>query len=293
MTEDFIKNYIDTAIRKGTLAPSYIIEGADKEAIFKLAKNTAAALLCKGDADKEKPCGACHSCKLIASGNHPDCIVVTHEKPTVLSVDEIREQVVRDVAVRPYYGGRKIYIIPDSELMGPGSQNALLKTIEEPPEYVLILLLVENRQRLLETIRSRCVKLSFSAEPEFHTDDEAVALQFTRIEEFISDQERFGMADAISFAKELANNYKSYLPDLLTHIEVICRDALFEKSGMDLTSAGKAGYIKKTAEIPYEGLEQILKAVQSARHDLLINVTAEAVLDSLLLHIKQAASTKT
>ena len=67
---------------------------------------------------------------------------------------------------------------------------------------------------------------------------------------------------------------------------------LFEKSGMDLTAAGKAGYIKKTAEIPYEGLEQILKAVQSARHDLLINVTAEAVLDSLLLHIKQAAATK-
>lgn len=287
MTEEFIKTYMNTAINKGTLDPSYIIEGADKEYMLEFAVNTAAALLCKGDTDK--PCGVCHSCRLIEGGNHPDCIVVKHEKPTVLAVDEIREQVVGDISVRPYYGGKKIYIIPDAELMGPGSQNALLKTIEEPPEYVLIMLLVDNKERLLRTIRSRCVKLSFSAEPVFHTDDEAAALQFTKMEEFISNRDRFGMADTMGFARELANDYKEYLPELLSHIEGICRDALFEKSGMDLTAAGKAGYIKKTAEISYEGLERILKAVQSARHDLLINVAAEAVMDSLLLHIKQAA----
>ena len=290
MTEEFINKYINTSINKGTLNPSYIIEGADKDAMLSFALHTAAMLLCKGDADTEKPCGVCHSCSLMEAGSHPDCIVVTHEKPTVLAVEEIREQVVRDVAVRPYYGGRKIYIIPDAELMGPGSQNALLKTIEEPPGYVLIMLLADNKERLLQTIRSRCVKLSFSAEPVFHTADEAVMLQFTRMEDFIIKQGAYDMADAMVFAKELANDYKEYLPDLLTHIEKICRDALFQKAGMDLTATGNAGYIKKTAEISYEGLERILKAVQNARHDLLINVAAEAVLDSLLLHIKQAAA---
>ena len=76
-----------------------------------------------------------------------------------ISVKEIREQLCDTMAVKPFEGGWKLYIIDDAELMPPGAQNALLKTVEEPPEYGCILLMTKNQEMLLETIRSRCITL--------------------------------------------------------------------------------------------------------------------------------------
>lgn len=89
-----------------------------------------------------------------------DIIEVTHDKPNTIGVDDIREQVVADVQVRPYSSPYKVYIIPDAEKMNQQAQNALLKTIEEPPEYVVILLLTTNSAAFLPTILSRCVMLN-------------------------------------------------------------------------------------------------------------------------------------
>ena len=93
------------------------------------------------------PCGTCRSCIQCDSGNQPDIIWVTHEKPTVISVDDIREQVNNDIIIKPYSSRYKIYIIPEAELMNPQAQNALLKTIEEPPEYAITMLLTNNLTR--------------------------------------------------------------------------------------------------------------------------------------------------
>ena len=65
---------------------------------------------------------------------------MTHEKPGTITIDEIRDQVIHDVAVKPYYSEHKIYVIPDAEMMTVQAQNALLKTIEDPPEYAVIML---------------------------------------------------------------------------------------------------------------------------------------------------------
>ena len=169
-------------------------------------------------------------------------------------------------------------------------QNALLKTIEEPPEYAVIILIVKNKELLLQTIRSRCISLSFRAEPEFQTDDEAAAFQFSRIEGILSGQETRDMEELIKYAKELSTEYTEYLPDYFSYIEGICRDALLMKSGILLTEKPAAGYIGKASAISYEGLEQVLNAVKRARHDLLINVAAETVMDSLLLTIVQVTA---
>ena len=83
----------------------------------------------------------CDSCKKVIGKNHPDIITVTHEKPGSISIDEVRDQVVHDVDIKPYCSPYKIYIIPDAEMMTVQAQNAILKTIEEPPEYAVILLL--------------------------------------------------------------------------------------------------------------------------------------------------------
>jgi DNA polymerase-3 subunit delta' len=84
---------------------------------------------------------------------------VKHEKPASISVDDVRTQINGDIMIKPYSSPYKIYIVPEADLMTVQAQNAILKTIEEPPEYAVIFLLTENADSLLPTIRSRCVML--------------------------------------------------------------------------------------------------------------------------------------
>ena len=91
---------------------------------------------------------------------------MSHEKPSSIGVEDIRSQLAGDIQIRPYNGNYKIYIIPDAEKMTVQAQNAILKTIEEPPEYAVIILLTANEQALLETIRSRCVILNLKPVPD-------------------------------------------------------------------------------------------------------------------------------
>lgn len=151
-------SHIKEAAALGRLPHAYIIHGAEGSGKKTFASYTAAALLCdRGVA--EGPCGICSSCIKAKSRNHPDIIYTTHEKPGVLSVQEVREQVVGTVSIAPYYGPYKIYVIRDAQLLNEHGQNALLKTIEEPPEYVRIFILTDNADALLDTIRSRCIRL--------------------------------------------------------------------------------------------------------------------------------------
>ena len=169
---DLLTEYMEKAVAVDRIGQSYIFEGAKGTDRQDMALSLAAALLCKGKEGQSRPCKTCHSCSLMESRNHPDCITVTHEKPSTVSVKDIREQVIDDIDIRPYYGGRKIYIIPDAEMMSPGAQNALLKTIEEPPDYAVVILIVTDAALLLETIRSRCMILSFRKEPVFVPEGE-------------------------------------------------------------------------------------------------------------------------
>ena len=122
-----------------------------------LAKAFAMTLLCE-KSDKE-PCMECHSCKQILSGNHPDVIWVTHEKPNSIGVDDIREQLNDTIQIKPYSSAYKIYLVDEAEKMTVQAQNALLKTIEEPPSYAVIILMTTNEEAFLPTILSRCIKL--------------------------------------------------------------------------------------------------------------------------------------
>lgn len=112
------------------------------------------------------PCNQCRACKQAVNGNHPDIIYVTHEKPNVISVDNIRQQVNGDIDIKPYSGEYKIYIIDEAEKMNVQAQNALLKTLEEPPAYAVILLLATRAEAMLQTILSRCVVLNIKPVPE-------------------------------------------------------------------------------------------------------------------------------
>ena len=161
--------HLTTAVIKKKLSHAYIFQGEDGSGKPLVAKIFAKALQCEKnraimEAGQEltdiNPCCECASCKKADGGNHPDIHILTHEKVSI-GVDDIRVQINQDIQIKPYEGGKKIYIIPDAERMTEQAANALLKTIEEPPEYALILLLTDNIYRMLPTIQSRCIQIGF------------------------------------------------------------------------------------------------------------------------------------
>ena len=156
--QNMIKDHLQNALKSGNVSHAYIINGERYSGKEYIAKVFAMALQCeKKGVD---PCNECHSCKQALSGNQPDIIHLTHEKPNTITVDDIRDQINKDIVVKPYASDKKIYIINEAEKMNTQAQNALLKTLEEPPEYAVILILTTNVDALLPTILSRCVILN-------------------------------------------------------------------------------------------------------------------------------------
>ena len=140
----------------GKLSHAYILSGERGFGKHTLALHLAAALVCEHqkDAHKALPCLECPTCRKILAGNSPDIIYVNRGDKATLGVDPIRE-LRQDVYIPPNDLSVKVYIIEDAHLMTPQAQNAFLLTLEEPPSYVLFLLLCENPSLMLETIRSR------------------------------------------------------------------------------------------------------------------------------------------
>ena len=170
--QNHILRHFENAIRMGKISHAYIINGEEGSAKMNLAIHFAKALQCERNnsnkainEDGERitvpgtACGQCKSCKQTDSKNQPDIKYITYEKSGI-GVDEIREQINDDIDIKPYSSPYKIYIVPESEKMTVQAQNALLKTIEEPPEYAIIILLTTNADTFLQTILSRCVMLN-------------------------------------------------------------------------------------------------------------------------------------
>ena len=154
-----IRHHLRESIIKQSISHSYILAGDNGIGKSKIAREFAMELIC----EKHTGCGECPACRQFLADAYPDFFYMDADGKESIGIDRIRENIVNDVSIRPYHGKAKIYIIDEADKMTVGAQNALLKTIEEPTEYVVILLLVRNMSLLLETIRSRCIKLLLSA----------------------------------------------------------------------------------------------------------------------------------
>ena len=154
---DAIKNYFRSAIEHDRVSHAYIFEGEKGCGKKLMTEIFAKTLQCEGE---QKPCGKCSSCLQIAHHNHPDVIWVKHEKANLIKVEDIRDQLINTIDIRPYKGPYKIYIIDEAEKMNIQAQNAILKTIEEPNGYAILFLLTQSRGAFLPTILSRCITMS-------------------------------------------------------------------------------------------------------------------------------------
>lgn len=152
-----IKQNLSSAAHKNRFAHFYLICGPKGSGKHTLAKLLAAALMCESD---QPPCGSCSACRKIMADTHPDFITVAdpeHKNVPVKLIREYRESIF----VRPNEGIRKVYLFPQE--MGIEGQNALLKVLEEPPSYGVFIILSDNPEKLLPTVRSRCTLLQLTA----------------------------------------------------------------------------------------------------------------------------------
>ena len=151
-----LKSGLASAFASDRLSHCYLLAGPAGSGKHTLARILAAAMECTEGA--KRPCGKCLACRKVLDNVHPDIITVDDPDKKTVTVEQIR-QARADVYIKPNEGRRKIYIIPRAMDMNPAAQNALLKVIEEPPDYGAFLLLTDSAERLLPTIRSRSVTL--------------------------------------------------------------------------------------------------------------------------------------
>lgn len=154
-----LKENLRSSIKRGRISHFYLISGPSGSGKRTLARLLAGAILCKGE---EKPCGSCAACRKVFGSGHPDFITIDDPEKKVVPVDLIR-QARGDIYIRPNEADRKIYLFPRAQDMEVPGQNALLKVLEEPPAYGVFILLTDNPQKLLPTVRSRCTELALSA----------------------------------------------------------------------------------------------------------------------------------
>ena len=318
--EEIIR-HLQNAIKTGKISHSYIFAGEPGSGKRLLAGIYAMTLQC--EAGGENACGKCESCKKAIGKNHPDIIMVKHEKPNTISIDEIREQVVNDVDINPYSSPHKIYIIPDAEIMTPQAQNALLKTIEEPPEYAVIMLLTSNIDGLLPTIRSRCVRLDLKVVddglvkkylmehlhiPDYQAEIDAsfahgsigkakeaatsqefadITQKALKILKYADSMEVYELTEAI---KNLSSE-KQNINDYLDIFQFWFRDVLMFKATREIDNLvfkQEINYIREQAsQRSYENLEKILEALDKTKVRLRANVNTELALELLFLTIRE------
>ena len=319
--QEQLKEHLQNAISMNKVSHAYIINGERSSGKEFIAKVFAAALQC--ETDGVEPCGECHSCKQALSGNQPDIIFVSHDKPNTIGVEDIRAQINNDIVIKPYSSPRKVYIMNEGEKMTVQAQNALLKTLEEPPEYAVILILTANVDSLLPTILSRCVVLNMKPVPDnkvkkYLMEDLAVpdykanicvafargnigkakmlatSEEFEKVKEeavtlvkYINDMEISEIVKAIKKISE----YKFDVTDYLDILSVWYRDVLLFKATKDANSLifkDEIQYIRKVADrSTYEGIETIVKALQQAKRRLDANVNFDLTMELLLLTIQE------
>ena len=151
-----LKKGLAAAFAADRLSHCYLIAGPAGSGKRTLARILTAAMECTAGAGR--PCGKCLQCRKVLDGVHPDVITVDDPAKKTVTVDLVRKART-DVYIKPNEGLRKVYLFPRAADMNAAAQNALLKVIEEPPEYAAFLLLTEAAERLLPTIRSRAVTL--------------------------------------------------------------------------------------------------------------------------------------
>lgn len=318
---EMIKDHFRKAIENHKVSHAYILAGEEGMGRKSLANAFAMTLLC--EKGLKEPCMECHSCKQMLSDNHPDVIHVTHEKPGSIGVDDIRKQINDTIMIKPYSSYYKIYMVDEAEKMTVQAQNALLKTIEEPPSYAVIILMTTNPDAFLPTILSRCIQLKLKPLRDYVVKGylvEKLGVPVEKAEVYaafargnlgkaihIASSEEFGelyravltllkniknmdLPALLEFIKKLQEDHLD-INECLDFMQLWYRDILMYKVTKDMNLLIFKDEYKTVSEIcsysSYEGLEAVLEAIDKAKQRLDANVNTELALELMLLTMKE------
>ena len=211
-----LKENLRHSVDSGRLSHFYLISGPRGSGKRTLARLLAAAAVCRGE---KKPCLSCPACRKAMTDNHPDIISVVDPDRKAVPVKLVR-QYRDDVYIKPNEAEKKVYIFPQE--LGTEGQNALLKILEEPPAYGLFLLLAENPQQILTTVRSRCTLLQMESLPK--------ELLLSQLQKQFPNADR----EQLQAAAERSGGYLGQAAELLREGEVIsARTQAFAKAFLE------------------------------------------------------------
>lgn len=319
--EKIIKN-LQSAIINNKISHAYILDGQKGMGKKFIASAFAKTLQCeKGGMFS---CDECISCKTFESGNNTDVIYVKPSKSKSISVDDIREQIGKNIELKPYKNRYKIFIVEKADTMTVQAQNSLLKTIEEPPSYGIFLLLSDNYNNFLPTILSRCV--IFKLKPlelklvndfilnNFNVSDEDAniaalysqgnigkAIEIISSDEFISmrsfvietfteleSKDLIGVYDTLNILEQ----YKENIQDVLDIVSFMYRDILAIKNidNYDnfILQKDKLILLKNISEnVSNRALYNRIDSVLDAKRQLKQNANFQMVMENMLLKLKE------
>lgn len=302
----------------GRSSHAYLFLGGAGAGKRLIANTFAKALQCEGE---KRPCDSCKSCHAFNHGNHPDVIYFQPLKNgKTYTIEDVREQLLETVDLKPFQYEKKIYIIEKADTLNIQSQNALLKTLEEPPAHAVFLLLAERAEAFLTTILSRVVVMKIrplSAETiadylmqAGHLAEEShilsayaqgrigQALELVEDEDFREmRQDILGKLEALPSMSEgdaylLAKDFEVYKNDLrfLDIMELWYRDLLTAKSLREegyLIQRDKKDAIFRAAKEPAALLAKKAAAVRTARMRLAQNANFRLTMEVMLMDLKE------
>ena len=318
--EDVIE-YFKRTIKSKNISHSYLLEGGQGIGKKRLAKTFAKTLLCE-EADATSPCHICTSCIMMETDNNPDYFEVFSKKASI-GVDDIREQVVEKMDIKPYRSQYKVFIIPEAERMTLQAQNALLKTIEEPPAYGIVILITKNPAKIISTVHSRCARvralpLSTQRIKKYiqnnHGLEEWEALLYAdfadgsigkakemveegdfwetrqRAIDYMIRLEQANLIDLYDMVTDLDKDREN-LPQILDFWMILYRDILmykvFEKDENILYKDFTDLILDRSRELTYNRINNNFYEIIRAKERLGKNINVMLIIENLLLEIKE------
>ena len=284
-----IKQNLIKILKNNTISHSYMFIGTKGIGKKLFAKEFAKGILCNNS--EKRPCEACKSCIEFVNSNNPDYYEIgLEDDENSIKIDTIR-QMQKRVQELPIVSDRKVYLIDDSEYMTKDAQNCLLKTLEEPPSFVTIILIVSNENMILNTIKSRCLKVYFNnlSEDELkeyiknnlHIHDftnnmlEACCGSAGKALQIYKNRDNYSELDKIF------NNIDNYtLTDVISNMDILYKN---KEDIQEILEYLNTIFIKKAKEnIKYI---DYIKCIEEAKRDLNLNCNYDMCIDKLLFNI--------
>ena len=280
---------------------AYLLEGTDMPMLYAEAKSFAETVLLRpvGADDDRNEAERMESVRIrLDNDSHPDFKRILPDRPEknpdIITVGNIRENVIETAAVRPYESRYKVYVIEHAEKMNVQAQNALLKTLEEPPEYVVIILLAENKAAFLDTILSRVIEVYYG-ERDIREKAEAFSEQAwaEKTVQLLSEAEYCTGKSILDYIKS-TNDEGVTLREQLSLLSLLFRDILYVKccpEGEDIYCSMYSHHIRAMAvQLSFEKIGQITDKIMHGMQSEGLNVNRELLLEDLFLCIRERES---